>query len=101
AGTRLSLRIVPYGDGERLLLVRDVTRVHRLEQMRREFVANASHELRSPLTVITGYLDVLREVLGENELSMREWEKPLREMRAQADRMSATIRDLLELSRLE
>ena len=101
AGTRLSLRIVPYGDGERLLLVRDVTRLHRLEQMRREFVANASHELRSPLTVITGYLDVLREALDEDERSMREWEKPLREMRAQADRMSATIRDLLELSRLE
>jgi two-component system phosphate regulon sensor histidine kinase PhoR len=98
---RLSLRIVPYGDGERLLLARDITRLHRLEQVRREFVANASHELRSPLTVIAGYLDALDEVLGGDERLRRDWEKPLREMRHQAARMSATITDLLELSRLE
>ncbi|HEX2140525.1 MAG TPA: phosphate regulon sensor histidine kinase PhoR, partial [Woeseiaceae bacterium] len=98
---RVSLRVVPYGDGERLLLVRDVTRLHRLEQMRREFVANASHELRSPLTVIAGYLDVLGEMLAEDERLRLEWEKPIREMRSQAERMSATITDLLELSRLE
>src|SRR5690606_1716458 len=50
---RLTLNIVAYGEGDHLLLVRDVTRMHRLEQMRREFVANASHELRSPLTVVS------------------------------------------------
>jgi two-component system phosphate regulon sensor histidine kinase PhoR len=98
---RVSLRIVPYGDGERLLLVRDITRLYRLEQMRREFVANASHELRSPLTVIAGYLDILDETLGQDEQLRREWDKPVREMRRQAERMSATITDLLELSRLE
>lgn len=101
AERRLSLRIIPYGDGERLLLARDITRLYRLEQMRREFVANASHELRSPLTVIAGYLDVLNETLAEDERLRREWEKPVREMRQQAERMSATITDLLELSRLE
>lgn len=101
AERRVSLRVVPYGDGERLLLARDVTRLHRLEQMRREFVANASHELRSPLTVIAGYLDVLNEMVAEDDRLRREWEKPIREMRAQAERMSATITDLLELSRLE
>lgn len=98
---RVSLRIVPYGDGERLLLVRDVTRLHRLEQMRTEFIANASHELRSPLTVISGYLDVLEEMLAGDDALRRDWEKPVREMRRQAERMSATIGDLLELSRLE
>lgn len=101
AERRVSLRIVPYGDGERLLLVRDITRLHRLEQIRREFVANASHELRSPLTVIAGYLDALGETLSSDERLRQDWEKPIREMRAQAERMSATIADLLELSRLE
>jgi two-component system phosphate regulon sensor histidine kinase PhoR len=101
AERRVSLRVVPYGDDERLLLARDVTRLHRLEQMRREFVANASHELRSPLTVISGYLDMLGEALAADEDLRRDWEKPVREMRSQAERMSATITDLLELSRLE
>lgn len=98
---RVSLRVVPYGEGERLVLARDVTRLFRLEQMRREFVANASHELRSPLTVISGYLDVLRESLADDERLRQDWERPIREMRSQAERMSATITDLLELSRLE
>lgn len=94
---RISLQVVPYGDGERLLLVRDTTRLYRLEQMRREFVANASHELRSPLTVISGYL----EALNEDEQVKRDWDVPIREMRRQAERMSGIVADLLELSRLE
>lgn len=98
---RLGLQLVPYGDGERLLLVRDTTRLHRLEQMRREFVANASHELRSPLTVIAGYLESLDDALHDDQLPGRNWISPVREMRRQADRMSGIIADLLELSRLE
>src|ERR1017187_5201947 len=50
AETHLSLQVVPYGEGQQLLLVRDVSRQVRLEAMRKDFVANASHELRSPLT---------------------------------------------------
>lgn len=94
---RLSLQVVPYGDGEHLLLVRDTTRLYRLEQMRREFVANASHELRSPLTVIAGYL----EALDDDEQVKQHWDVPIREMRRQAERMSGIVADLLELSRLE
>jgi len=49
----LSLQLVPYGGGQSLLLVRGVTRQMRLEAIRKDFVANASNELRTPLTVIS------------------------------------------------
>jgi two-component system phosphate regulon sensor histidine kinase PhoR len=93
----LSLQIVPYGAGQRLLLVRDVTREARLEAMRRDFVANASHELRSPLTVIAGYLETLAQDPGVDPVIAG----PLQEMQRQAQRMSRIVHDLLELSRLE
>ena len=88
---------MPYGAGQSLLLVRDVTRQMRLEAMRKDFVANASHELRTPLTVISGYLDTL----ADDPAIDPAWPGPIRDMRAQAQRMNAIITDLLELSRLE
>jgi two-component system phosphate regulon sensor histidine kinase PhoR len=93
----LALQLVPYGGGQSLLLVRDVTRQMRLEAMRKDFVANASHELRTPLTVISGYLDTMADDFGVDQA----WAGPIRDMRAQAQRMNAIITDLLELSRLE
>jgi two-component system, OmpR family, phosphate regulon sensor histidine kinase PhoR len=95
--TYLALHVLPYGNGQRLLLVRDVTRQRHLEALRKEFVANASHELRSPLTVISGYL----ETLGSLPTLDEELRGPVHEMRRQAERMTAIISDLLELSRLE
>jgi len=92
-----SLQLVPYGEGQQLLLVRDVSRQMRLEIMRKDFVANASHELRSPLTVICGYL----ETLGADPTLDPDLAGPLAEMRRQAERMTTIIADLLELSRLE
>jgi two-component system phosphate regulon sensor histidine kinase PhoR len=93
----LSMQVAPYGDGQLLLLVSDVSRQMRLEAVRRDFVANASHELRSPLTVISGYL----ETLAQDPAVDADLEGPIAEMRRQAERMTAIIRDLLELSRLE
>jgi two-component system, OmpR family, phosphate regulon sensor histidine kinase PhoR len=93
----LSLQFVPYGEGQHLLLIRDVSRQVLLEGMRKDFVANASHELRSPLTVISGYL----ETLSQDPVLDPELKGPLGEMRRQAERMTQIIRDLLELSRLE
>ncbi|HWJ34642.1 MAG TPA: phosphate regulon sensor histidine kinase PhoR [Steroidobacteraceae bacterium] len=93
----LALQLVPYGAGQSLLLVRDVTRQMRLEAMRKDFVANASHELRTPLTVISGYLDTLADDPSIDEA----WAGPIKDMRAQAQRMNTIIADLLELSRLE
>ena len=95
--TYLSLQVAPYGDGQLLLLVSDVSRQMRLEAVRRDFVANASHELRSPLTVVSGYL----ETLGADPALDPDLLGPVAEMRRQAERMTSIIRDLLELSRLE
>jgi len=94
--THLSLQMVAYGS-QQLLLVRDVTRQVRLEAMRKDFVANASHELRSPLTVITGYVDTLAEDPSVDPL----WRRPLEEMRRQTERMRTVVDALIELSRLE
>lgn len=96
-GAWLHCKIVAYGAGQRLLLIRDVTERRRLTTMRREFIANASHELKSPLTVISGYLDTL----ADDPDIPQHWHKPLAQMRGQAIRMSRIIADLLELSRLE
>ena len=88
---------MPYGKDQRLAIVRDITREIKLERMRRDFVANASHELRSPLTVISGYLDAL----AEDEAMPSTWREPIGEMQRQAERMTRILRDLIELSRLE
>jgi two-component system phosphate regulon sensor histidine kinase PhoR len=94
----LSFHVVRTGDAERsLLIVRDVSREMQVESMRKDFVANASHELRSPLTVISGYLDALAD---DHDLDPA-WSAPVLEMRRQAERMSTIINDLLELSKLE
>jgi len=95
---RLQLQLTRYGNGEHLMLVRDVTRVHQLEQMRKDFVANVSHELRTPLTVITGYLETLLDnVEGVNP----RWRRALQQMQQQGARMQNLLNDLLLLARLE
>lgn len=94
----LLFRLVTTSDaGQQLLILRDVTNEARLESMRKDFVANASHELRSPLTVIGGYLDALADEPGLDPA----WQQPVQEMRRQSDRMRNIVQDLLELSRLE
>lgn len=96
----LSLQIIPYGNNQRLLIVRDVSEIKRLETARRDFVSNASHELRTPLTVLRGYLDMLEpEAQGKNPLA--EWRAPLMEMKNQTVRMESLVNDMLKLARLE
>ncbi len=93
----LNCRVVPYGADQKLLLIRDVTDRMRLSKIRRDFVANASHELRSPLTVISGYL----ETFADDEEVPEHLVKPLSQMQSQARRMTTIIKELLDLSRLE
>jgi two-component system phosphate regulon sensor histidine kinase PhoR len=95
--TWLLCRLIPYGPGQTLLLIRDVTQRVKIEKVRRDFVANASHELRSPLTVLMGYLDAL----AEDERLPDNWRQPVGTMQDQALRMRRLIEDLLTLSKLE
>jgi signal transduction histidine kinase len=69
----LNVQIIPYGTDQRLAIIRDVTNEKNVERTRRDFVANASHELRSPLTVISGYL----EALGEPGDVPEAWRSPV------------------------
>ncbi len=92
---RLSLRLIPYSPTQWLVVVRDVTKLMRLEQVRRDFVANVSHELRTPLTVVHGYLDMIEPEEHPDLANMVE------EMRRQSQRMTQLVEDLLTLSRLE
>lgn len=92
---RLSLRLIPYSEELWLLVARDVSKLMRLEQVRRDFVANVSHELRTPLTVVHGYLDML------DPAEQPEWAPMLAEMQRQSQRMTQLVEDLLTISRLE
>ncbi|HST45899.1 MAG TPA: phosphate regulon sensor histidine kinase PhoR, partial [Luteimonas sp.] len=95
ADLRLSLKLIPYSESLWLLVARDVSKLMRLEQMRRDFVANVSHELRTPLTVVHGYLDML------DPTEHPDWAPMLSEMQRQSQRMTQLVEDLLTLSRLE
>jgi two-component system phosphate regulon sensor histidine kinase PhoR len=93
----LSCRLIPYGPDQKLLLIRDVSQRVKIERVRRDFVANASHELRSPLTVIMGYLDAL----AEDTRIPDSWKQPIGVMQEQSVRMRRLVEDLLQLSKLE
>jgi two-component system phosphate regulon sensor histidine kinase PhoR len=96
----LSLQLVPYGDKQKLLLSRDVTRLERIQTMRRDFIANVSHELRTPLTVIGGFLETLTDADESHpDPKTRKWALTL--MTDQTKRMQRLVEDLLTLSRLE
>jgi len=93
---QLELKLVNYMGAGRLLIARDVTQTIKLQRMRRDFVANVSHELKTPLTVLRGYLEAFSaESEGE------QWRTALPAMRQQSERMHIMIKDLLALSQLE
>lgn len=87
------------GEFSTRVIIRDVTAEHQLEQVRKDFVANASHELRTPLAIINGYLENLLDddMIEEPEMARRF----LTIMRKHADRISRIVEDMLVISRLE
>ncbi len=99
--TQLEFQVTRFGEGEALLVVRDITRIYKLELMRKDFVANVSHELRTPLTVIRGYLETLEDSQDPNLQTNKHLQKGLEQMQQQTGRMTTLINDLTMLSKLE
>lgn len=82
------------------LLLRDLSAGHRLDQIRKDFVANASHELRTPITLVDGYLETLvdaPDIMDDRETALRY----LGIMRKHTGRIARIIEDMLLISRIE
>jgi two-component system phosphate regulon sensor histidine kinase PhoR len=94
----LSCKFVAYSGNKKLLVTRDVTSFEHIETMRRDFVANVSHELLTPLTVVNGFVETMQDMTSlENDMARRA----LPMMGEQTQRMTHLVGDLLTLSKLE
>ncbi|MDD3352466.1 phosphate regulon sensor histidine kinase PhoR [Zoogloea sp.] len=95
----LMVHVVPFSEDMRLLMSEDITQGERLESMRRDFVANVSHEMRTPLTVVSGFLEMVTD--GLDDMDKEDIRHYLELASEQAGRMQRLIQDLLALSALE
>lgn len=96
-GTALLATAHPLPGGGAVVVVLDVSELRRLESVRRDFVANASHELKTPLTAIRGYAETLLDEQLPEELRQRF----TRVIHTNAERLQRIVDDLLDLSRIE
>ena len=81
-----------------LVVLNDITKIKRLERVRRDFVANVSHELKTPITSIKGFVETLKDGALDDEANARRF---LSIIERQTNGLSAIIEDLLTLSRIE
>ncbi|MBC7455718.1 MAG: phosphate regulon sensor histidine kinase PhoR [Massilia sp.] len=95
---KLICQIIPFENRRQILVTHDSTESARIEEMRRDFIANASHELRTPLTVIVGFLEIASST---PDLDATSRMAHLKLMTEQGHRMQRLIEDMLTLSRLE
>ena len=95
---QLEIRLMAYGSENVLLLARDISNIHRLEAMRRDFVANVSHELKTPLTVVRGYMEMIQASGQDFE---PHWQKAFSTIEGQVSRMDRLVEQLLNLSKVE
>ena len=96
--TTLTIQIIPFGYKQKMIFSRDITHVTKLEEMRTTFVSNVSHEMRSPLTVLSGYLEMFSDKPPQDEKSFK---LGIDNMYQQAIRMQRLVTDLLALSKME
>lgn len=94
----LTMQIIPFGYKQKMIFCRDITHIHKLEEMRTNFVSNVSHEMRSPLTVLTGYLEMFSDKAPKDE---KNFKIGIDNMYQQAMRMQRLVSDLLALSKME
>ncbi|MDP6167035.1 MAG: ATP-binding protein, partial [Gammaproteobacteria bacterium] len=85
-------------NGGAILVLQDITEVQRIDRMRADFVANASHELKTPITAIRGFAETLLDGADVDAKLMRRF---MRKIHSQSLRLSDLVSDLLALSRLE
>jgi two-component system phosphate regulon sensor histidine kinase PhoR len=100
-GRTLAIEVIPLGEalpGFLLVLVRDLTRLHQLEHVRRDFVSNISHELRTPLTSIKAITETLQSGALEDPGLARAF---LGRLETELDALVQIVQELLELSRIE
>ncbi len=81
-----------------VVVMHDITKLVRLEQVRKDFVANVSHELRTPITSIKGFTETLRDGAMDDPIALKEF---LEIIQKESDRLQLLIDDLLELSNVE
>lgn len=93
-----ALPLGPPGDRSALLVIRDLSRLRQLESLRREFVANVSHELKTPLSAIQGYCETM---LDEARMPEATRQRFLGRIHRQTERLAFLVRDLLALSRID
>jgi two-component system phosphate regulon sensor histidine kinase PhoR len=96
-GVTLSMQLVPFGVAEKLLICRDITQLETVARMRRDFIANVSHELKTPLTVVSGFVETMQDL----DLDDSQRRRYLALMQDQAKSMQHLVADLLALSALE
>lgn len=94
----LSIQFVPYGNEQKLIMSRDITQWDKAETARRDFVANVSHEMRTPITVLSGFLETLSDMEKIDPSLLR---RSIDLMRSETSRMHHLVEDLLTLSQLE
>ena len=94
----IEIKVVFFGDKQKVLIAKDISQAIKIESDRKEFISNVSHELKTPLTVISGFIETLGGMFKTNE---KNHKNILKMMGAQAYRMSKLIDDLLLLSNVE
>ena len=93
----LMIQAFPFGQKRHLLLIQNVTDLQKADAMRRDFVANVSHEMRTPITVLMGFLETVQTL----NLEKSQQDQYFDMMMSQAQRMKSLVEDLLTLANLE